>query len=117
VLIERGEVQLLAQWMRLASGDCDEFWKRLSAEGWTWPWGANGRMPEPGDALFYIHLDKYGQPRPHRDGTPDLRHVAFVEEFAPPHVHDLSGNHGDRVARHTASVRDKSLYGVARLPW
>ena len=115
---ERGDVQQLAHWMKLANGGCDLLWKRLSGEGWTWPWAENGRLPEPGDMLFYIHLNKdTGERRFHGDSTPDLRHVSLITKFAPPSVHDLSGNHGNQVGPHKEPIKSKSLYGVARIPF
>ena len=35
VLRQRGDVQLLAHWMQIASGGCDLLWRRMAAEGWT----------------------------------------------------------------------------------
>lgn len=118
VLRERGDVQLLAHWAKLASGDCDMLWRRLGGEGWTWLWGESGRLPEPGDLLFYIMLKKdTGERRHHQDGTPDMRHVALISEFLPPLVHDISGNHGDQVGPHKEPIKNIGLYGCARVPW
>ena len=107
---------LLSRWKKIATGDCDLLWKRMTAEGWTWLWMENGRLPEPGDGLFYIHV-KDGERVYHRDATPNLRHVAFITEFSPPDVHDLSGNHADQVGPHKTAIKDIGIHGCVRIPW
>jgi hypothetical protein len=105
-LLARGDEALLQHWRRIASGDCDTLWQRLSAEGWTWA-RIGGAPPARGDLLFL------------GDGA-DLRHVGLVEEYADRRVRTVEGNAGrltDRVARGRYSLADSRIWGFARVPW
>lgn len=86
---------------QVASLSCDTLWQRCSSRGWTWLRGE--RMPEPGDLIFWGVAD-------------DLSHVGLVERVEQTRVTIISGNRGDRVARHYARHDDPTVHGYARIP-
>lgn len=110
VLLDSGpeDDHLLKEWMgRLASGSCDDLWKRLGDRAWTWLRTA-GRTPDPGDLVFF-------------GVATDLHHVEFVERVEVVDgvvwVHTVGGNSGDSVKRNRYKLTDGRIYGYARIPW
>lgn len=94
----------LAEMKKIASGDCDRLWARLSARGWTWIYGANS-TPPPGALIFF-------------GAAQDLNHVGLVVEPDGEAFITIEGNAGpqaDRVVLERRRPGVDQIYGFGEV--